>query len=184
MVSRQTGSSNHCLHRVREARSGRENHEKLRGGTSRRVRPTLGLGRHDERGHHMNIIEDSNLGGWKGTTLFRGSQVEFSIDAEMWNADPQEVAEESFRTIERRWSEIEGCLLTKPYQLYHGSWLDPQNGFHALSKREFLAKITLQTLAIGEGSITAYFTDGNLFSGHSISVCLIGEEEPQAMLEG
>jgi len=132
----------------------------------------------------MTLSENPKLGGWMGHTIFRGRRVELEIDAEMWGVGPQKAAESALEALELRWSEIDRALLGHLLKLYNESWADPSQGFPTLADPHFLEKLSLSTVAIGQGAIILYFADGNLFAGHTVSVTLLSDQEPTAMIEG
>jgi len=132
----------------------------------------------------MTLSENPSLGGWTGHAVCRGRRVEVTIDADMWEVGPQEAARSGLETIERRWLQIENALVGAPLNLYNQSWADPSQGFPTLTAPQFLEMLSLASVSIGQGSITLYFADGNLFAGHTVSVTLMGDQEPTAVLEG
>ncbi len=132
----------------------------------------------------MTLSENPSLGGWTGQAVCRGRPVEVNIDADMWEVGPQEAARSGLETIERRWLQIENALVGAPLNLYNGSWADASQGLARLTAPQFLEKLKLASVSIGQGSITLYFTDGNLFAGHTVSVILLGDQEARAILEG
>jgi hypothetical protein len=71
-----------------------------------------------------------------------------------------------------------------PLKLYNESWVDPSQGFPRLAAQPFLEKLSLAQISIGQGSVTLYFADGNLFAGHTVSVTLLDDQDPTTMIEG
>ena len=132
----------------------------------------------------MTLSENSKHGGWAGRTTFRGREVELDIDAEMWEIGPQKAAESALEVAGQRWPEIERALLGHPLKLYNESWADPSQGLPILAAPALLEKLSLASIAIGQRCITLYFTDGDLFAGHTVSVTLPEDQEPKAMLGG
>ncbi len=132
----------------------------------------------------MTLSENPELGGWTGYTIVRGQQVELHVDAELWELGPQKAAESALEVLDQRWPEIERALLGHPLKLYNENWADPSQGLPTLTAPAFLQKLSLASVAIGQGSVTLYFGDGDLFAGHTVSVTLSEDEEPTAMLEG
>jgi hypothetical protein len=132
----------------------------------------------------MTLSENPNLGGWTGHTIFRSLRVELNIDAEMWEVGPQQAAKSALEAIEQRWPEIDGALQGHPLKLYNESWANPTQDFPALAASQFLERLLLTSVAIGQGAITLNFSDGNLFAGHTVAVTLLGDQEPTAMIEG
>ena len=128
----------------------------------------------------MKIVEDRQLGGWRGETQFRGTNVTFSIDAELSRSNPKDIASQALAELEHRWPEVVASLLGHPFSLYSESWAEPP----AVSKEEFLRRLLITSLSIGEDTIFAYFSDGGLFAGHIVSIALIGKAAPIAALEG
>jgi hypothetical protein len=132
----------------------------------------------------MKITRNSDNGGWSGEGNFRSTKIKFTIDAELWNSEPRKVLNDALNSLDRKWPIILSSITTELLSLYNDSWADPDSGLRPLSKEGFLNKLSLETLAIGDGSLFVYFSDGDLFAGHTISVSLIGESAPIAMLEG
>jgi hypothetical protein len=132
----------------------------------------------------MTLSENPKLCGWTGHTIFRERHVELDIDAEMWEVGPQKAAESALEELDQRWPQIERALLGHPLKLYNESWADPSQGCPTLAAQAFLEKLSLTSIAIGQGAITVYFADGNLFAGHTVSVTLLDDQEPIAMIEG
>lgn len=118
----------------------------------------------------MKLTENPNRGGWTGRTIFRGRDVELDIDAEMWEIGPQKAAEAALEAAGQRWPEVEAALLKHPLKLYNESWANPTQSFPTLAGPQFLEKLSLASIAIGQASIVFYFADGDLFAGHTVSV--------------
>ncbi len=132
----------------------------------------------------MTLSENPNGAGWTGHTAFRGRGVELDIDAEMWELGPLRAAEAALEVASQRWPEVEAALLKHPLKLYNESWASPAQGFPRLTAPQFLEKLSLASVAIGQACIVLYFADGDLFAGHSVSVTLPKDQEPIAMVEG
>src|SRR4051794_1452243 len=118
----------------------------------------------------MTLSENPKRGGWTGRTFFRGRDVELEIDAEMWEIGPQKAAESALEVAGQRWPEVEAALLGHPLKLYNASWANPAQGFPTLSPPQFLEKLSLTSITIGQACIVLYFADGDLFAGHILSV--------------
>jgi hypothetical protein len=132
----------------------------------------------------MNIARNSHDGGWSGEVPFRGAKIEFTIDAELWNLDPADIATNALQTLEKRWPDILSSLTGEPLSLYNDQWIDSGSRMHPLSKEEFLSQLSLRSFSVGEGAVFASFSSGDLFAGHVLSVALIGDADPQVALEG
>ena len=132
----------------------------------------------------MILSHNSKLGGWTGHATFRGRDVELDIDAEMWEIGPQRAAESALEVVNQRWPEVEIALLGHPLKLYNETWANPAQGFPTLAAPQFLDRLSLSSIAIGEACIVLYFADGELFAGHIVSVTLSKDQKATAMLEG
>ena len=110
--------------------------------------------------------------------------VQFDIDAEMYGRDPTTILNSALVDVHARWDEIEQALLAGPMERYNNDWKDEANGYPALSKADFLARVLPRAISVGEGLVEVLFDDGDIFSGHTISVTLCEDEEPCASLLG
>lgn len=131
----------------------------------------------------MKIVRNSDNGGWNGEAEFRTVKIEIRIGAEYWNADPNQVATKALQELETRWTDVLTSIADGLLALYNDSWR-PDSIPLPVSKKEFLGKLSLETLDIGVGGFCAYFSDGDLFAGNVVSVSLSGEATPITMLEG
>ena len=128
------------------------------------------------------VTRNSHDGGWSGEGIFRGSKIKFAIDAELWDADPNQVAMKAFRTLNDRWPEVLSSLTRESLTLYNQQWRDP--AAPPLSEADFLQRLSLDSFSIGSDTIFASFADGDLFAGHSLPVALVREAAPHVTLEG
>src|SRR4051794_7916486 len=112
----------------------------------------------------MTLSENPKLGGWTGHTIFRGRRVELNVDAEMWELGPQAASESALEVAGQRWLEVEAALLKHLLKLYNESWANPGQGFPTLAAPQFVDKLSLASLSVGEACIVLYFAAGDLFA--------------------
>lgn len=130
----------------------------------------------------MMKFEPDRLGRPSAVVRVRGGDVVVSVDA--IPGEPRIAAESALRRIEERWAEIEANLLRSLHKLYNRTWADPDQGFPELTEREFLAKITLNSITVSEDAVTLYFRDSDIFGGHSIELLFTSNEMYEAQLIG
>ena len=132
----------------------------------------------------MTLSENLNVGGWTGFTEYRDRRIDLDIDADLWEVDPKEAVHSALDSLDLRWLEIEKALVEASLKLYNENWADPSHGFPRLRPQQFIERLSLTSVSIGQGSITIYFADGNLFAGHTVSVIIVGNQKPTTMIEG
>ncbi|MCA9608003.1 MAG: DUF2262 domain-containing protein [Myxococcales bacterium] len=122
------------------------------------------------------LLHDDRLGAWTGRATWDGSEVELFVRGSL------ELDEEAFdRTADRLVSvsnaELRTYAAAELLDVHNDDWSD--DGDPPLDAATIAARLRPQSLTVAEeGTVTVFFSDGGLFSGHSVVVVVAPDGVP------
>lgn len=133
-------------------------------------RPPLSF---EDDGLGLSVAYDYDLESWRGTAGWCGREVELSLDGD--TDGPGEAVAVARRILGTKSSQQEWKRAAKDFaakwllDLQTDEWRE--EGKKPLTARGFKTKLKLQSLvASASGEVTFWFSDGGMFSGHSVRV--------------
>lgn len=91
--------------------------------------------------------------------------------------------------VKSKLEEIEKNILNKFFDLYHQAWVNPQENALPLTEKEFVSRIKLKGIVYevedeDSACYLLYYSDSDIFCGHSIEVLIENDGEIDCTLVG
>jgi len=139
----------------------------------------------------ITMIYNEELNAWKTKKFIFDSVVDIMlIDIDLQpELTKEEILDNVISYVKSKRREIEENIVTSLWDTYNNNWTNIEDGNLHLSKEEFLSKLILSGINyeiedVDEFVYYLYYTDSDMFSGHSVEVFIDSNMEISSEIIG
>ena len=135
----------------------------------------------------MQFLHNKKLNRWETDATMMGRKIKLRFDRSFPEAKLVDIANSTVSKVQANTRRIQQNIVDSLLETYNDCWADPDDdALPEMDAQAFLFRIMLESVNVDdELGISLYFSDSDLFGGHTIDVLWLADDKMyDASLQG